>query len=236
MMAAECEDRGGPIDEASMQQIAEVVSGLVLEALVAETAFVAEDEGAVTKNMGEVAEVAEDEGTGTKNEGTATQHEGSEATPPPAKKARLLEGLKHEGSESVVEAAVEAVCEPESEPAPEASAEATQIETYLETLVGDTLGTCSLCGGCVDESGGCVGGLFLSQPDANEASEAASDAASEAAVEAEDRHASEQVLEPLSEAGPEAAMVIQHLMESTMEAMSASGGGAWWGCAVGASG
>ena len=66
----------------------------------------------------------------------------------------------------------------------------------------------------------------MGQPDANEASEAASDAASEAAVEAEDRHASEQVLEPLSEAGPEAAMVIQHLVESTMEAMSASGGGA----------
>ena len=133
MMAAECKDRGGPIDEARVQQIAEVVSGIVIEDLVAKTAFVAEDEGAVTKNMGEVAEVAEDEGTGTKNECTATQHE------PPAKKARLLEGLKHEGSESVVEAAVEAVCEPESEPAPEASAEAaTQIETKLEKLEGDT--------------------------------------------------------------------------------------------------
>ena len=57
MMAAECEDRGGPIEEASMEQIAEVVSVLVLEALVAEAAFVAEDEGAVRKNMAEVSEV-----------------------------------------------------------------------------------------------------------------------------------------------------------------------------------
>ena len=71
---------------------------------------------------------------------------------------------------------------------------------------GDTLGTCALCGWCVDESGGCVGCLFVSQPEPNEASEAASDAASEAAVEAEDRHASEQVFEPLPEAGPEPAI------------------------------
>ena len=76
------EDRGGPIDEASMQQIAEVVSGLVLEALVAETAFVAEDEGALTQNEAEVAEVAEDQGNVAQSE-----------TPPPAKKKRLLEGF-----------------------------------------------------------------------------------------------------------------------------------------------
>ena len=72
------EDRGGPIDEASMQQIAEVVSGLVLEALVAETAFVAEDEGALTQNDAEVAQVAEDEGNVAQR---------------PANKKRPLEGF-----------------------------------------------------------------------------------------------------------------------------------------------
>ena len=85
---------------------------------------------------------------------------------------------------------------------------------------GDTLGTCALCGWCVDESGGCVGCLFVSLPETNEASETASEAAVEAVVEgaveaaAEDRHASESVsasepaFEPLPEAGPEPAIQI----------------------------
>ena len=52
----------------------------------AEAAFVAEDEGALTQNDAEVAQVAEDEGN-------VAQSDGSDATPPPANKKRLLEGF-----------------------------------------------------------------------------------------------------------------------------------------------
>ena len=114
------QDRGGPIEEASMEQIAEFVS--VLEELVAEAPCVADDEGAVTPDA-EVSEDAEHEGNGSKNDGSVkknemrfmeheylghdvvrtlsppprgdwgnvAQSEGGDAKPPAAKKARLLE-------------------------------------------------------------------------------------------------------------------------------------------------
>ena len=60
-------DVGRPLEEASMEQIAEFVS--VLEELVAEAACVADDEGAVTPDA-EVSEDAEHEGNGPKNDGS----------------------------------------------------------------------------------------------------------------------------------------------------------------------
>ena len=71
----------------------------------------------------------------------------------------------------------------------------------------ETVGTCALCGCCVDESGGCVRCQIVRLP-VNEGSEAVVEAAVEAVVEgAVDRHASESVSagESCSEgvAGPE---------------------------------
>ena len=93
--------------------------------------------------------IFEDEGNGTMNEGNVAQSEGSDATPPPAKKARLLEGLRHDARS--VERITGMRC-----------AEVIEDEDQIECLElrwieqADTLGTCAVCGSFVDEAGGCL--------------------------------------------------------------------------------
>ena len=169
----------------------------------------------------------EDEGNGTMNEGNVAQSEGSDATPPPAKKARLLEGLRHDAR--TVERITGMRC-----------AEVIEDEDQIEDLElrwieqADTLGTCAVCGCCVDESGGCLRCQIVRLPEANEGSEAASEAAVEAVVEgaveavAEDRHASEGVSagepgsEPSHDTPPAEAIDMETLLRAFFEAMDAS--------------
>ena len=88
----------------------------------------------------------------------------------------------------------------------------------------ETVGTCALCGCCVDESGGCLRCQIVRLP-VNEGSEAVVEAAVEAVVEgavkaAEDRHASEveTACEPESEPAPEASAEAATEIETLLEA------------------
>ena len=154
----------------------------------------------VASRMRRVASrIFEDEGNGTMNEGNVAQSEGGDATPPPAKKARLLEGLRHDAR--TVERITGMRC-----------AEVNEDEDQIEDLElrwieqADTLGTCAVCGCCVDEeAGGCLRCQIVRLPEAYEASEAASEAAVEAVVEGAVEAASEAVSEAAVEAASEAS-------------------------------
>ena len=138
---------------------------------------VAQSEGSDAVLVGEHEEEKDEKQVDEKKD------EGSDATPPPAKKARLLEGLR-----------IDARSVPRI-----TGMRCTEViwdEDLIESMelqwieFARALGTCVLCGRSVDESGGCMWCQIVRLPEANEASEAASEAAVEAVVEvAEDRHA-----------------------------------------------